>query len=115
MKKFIVLYHAPVDAMEQTANASPEEQAKGMQEWMNWAQRVGDKLVDMGQPLFNGQSIGPGGVNRRSESGVSGYSIMEAENLEEAKSLLEGHPHISGWHPEATIELHEAMPIPGMM
>jgi hypothetical protein len=28
--------------------------------------------------------------------------------------LLEGHPHISGWHPEATIEIHETMDLPGM-
>lgn len=115
MKKFVVLYHAPQDAMAQTANMSPEDQAKGMQEWMNWANKVGDKLVDMGQPLFNGHAIAPGGASRSSNSTVSGYSIMEAENLEEAKALLDGHPHISGWHPEATIELHEAMPLPGVM
>jgi hypothetical protein len=28
--------------------------------------------------------------------------------------LLSGHPHISGWHPEATIEIHEAMMLPDM-
>ena len=51
MKKFIVIYHAPADAMEQTANTSPEDQAKGMEMWMQWAQKCGDKLVDMGAPL----------------------------------------------------------------
>lgn len=114
MKKFIVLYHAPVDAMEQTANISPEDQQKGMQEWMNWAQRVGNKLVDMGQPLMNGQQLTPQGVSRSSDKNVSGYSILEAENLEEAKSLLDGHPHLNGWNADCTIEVHEAMPIPGM-
>jgi len=52
MKKFIVLYHAPVDAMKQTAGASSEEQAKGMEAWMQWAKKTGDKLVDLGAPLM---------------------------------------------------------------
>ena len=48
MKKFIVIYHAPKDAMEQTAGMSKEDQAKGMQAWMTWAKNCGDKLVDLG-------------------------------------------------------------------
>jgi hypothetical protein len=39
MKKFIVIYHAPTDALMETANASPEEQAKGMVVWYNWAKK----------------------------------------------------------------------------
>jgi hypothetical protein len=30
MKKFIVLYHAPMTAVSQTATLPPEEQAKGI-------------------------------------------------------------------------------------
>jgi len=33
--------------------------------------------------------------------------------MDEAKSLLQGHPHISGWSTGATIEVHEAMPYRG--
>jgi len=39
---------------------------------------------------------------------------VEADDWEEVADLLPGHPHISGWHPEATIEVHETMLIPGM-
>ena len=114
MKKFLVLYHAPVDAMQQTMNVTPEQQAKGMEAWMQWAQKCGDHLVDMGSPLMNGLQLSNGGAAKNSEKQVAGYSILQAENMEGAKSLMEGHPHISGWHPAATIELHETMALPGM-
>ena len=39
MKKFIVIYHAPAELTAQTANLSPEDQAKGMEGWMQWAQK----------------------------------------------------------------------------
>lgn len=114
MKKFIVLYHAPMDAMAQTASMSPDDQAKGMELWMQWAQRTGDKLVDLGAPLMNGQKLNPGGMVENSTRDVAGYSIIQAENMEQAKALFATHPHIAGWNQNATIEIHETMPLPGM-
>lgn len=114
MKKFLVTYHAPVNAVQQMSKASPEDQAKGMEMWMQWAQRVGNKMVDMGAPLMNGQQLGVDGSAKGSDRQVTGYSIIMADSLEEAKGLLQGHPHIAGWSPEATIEVHETMPLPGM-
>ena len=112
MKKFIVIYHAPIDALQQTANASPEEMEKGMEQWMVWAQKCGDKLVDMGNPLMGGVKLGADGTSSPSAKQVSGYSIIQAENMDEAKALLEGHPHL-GWNGECEIEVHETMPLPG--
>jgi hypothetical protein len=113
MKKFIVLYHAPMNAVMQTANTTPEEQAKGMEGWMQWAQKCGDKLVDLGAPLMNGVELLPGGKSKNSSKNVTGYSILQADNMEEAKKLLQGHPHL-GWNAECSIEVHETMPLPGM-
>ncbi len=113
MKKFIVIYHIPADAMWQTKNATPEQMAEGMELWTNWAKKCGDKLVDLGSPLANGIELGPNGENKKSTRNVAGYSILEAENMKELKSLLEGNPHLSGWSQEATIEIHESMPTPG--
>jgi hypothetical protein len=113
MKKFIVLYHAPMDAMQQTANMKPEDQAKGMEAWMEWAKKCGDKLVDLGSPLMNGQQLTPDGKSKASDKNVAGYSILQAENMEEAKRLLQGHPHL-GWNAACSIEVHETMPLPGM-
>ncbi len=113
MKKYIVLYHAPQDAMKGMENMSKDEQAKGMEAWMQWANKLGSNLVDMGTPLMNGQHLSPDGKSTASKKQVSGYSVIQAESLENAKKLLEGHPHL-GWNAECSIEVHEAMPLPGM-
>jgi len=113
MKKFIVLYHAPAELMKQSENTTPEEQAKGMEGWMQWAKKCGDKLVDLGAPLANGQQINPDGKSKNSDKNVVGYSILQADSIEDAKKLLIGHPHL-GWDAACSIEVHETMPLPGM-
>ncbi len=113
MKKFIVIYHSPAVSAEQMANTSKEDQAKGMEGWMIWAQKCGDKLVDMGSPLMNGQHLNPNGGSTASASEVSGYSILQAADMNEAKSLLQGHPHLA-WNADCAIEVFETMPLPGM-
>ena len=113
MKKFIVLYHAPTTAVSQTTALSPEEQAKGMEAWIEWAKKCGNKLVDLGSPLMNGLELIPGGKSKSSNKNVTGYSILQAENMDEAKTLLQRHPHL-GWNADCSIEVHETMPLPGM-
>lgn len=108
-----MLYPAPMDAMQQGATQSPEDQAKGMEGWMQWAQRCGDKLVDLGAPLVNGQQLSRYGKSSNSDKNVVGYSILQAANMDEAKGLLQGHPHLT-WNAVCSIEVHETMPIPGM-
>jgi hypothetical protein len=113
-KRFLIIYHAPVDAMEQTMNMSPEQQAAGMAMWRAWAKRAGAKLSDLGAPLMNGKRLRPNGSTSPSTNDVSGYSLIHAEDWDDLMDLMEGHPHISGWHPEATIEIHETMVMPDM-
>lgn len=110
MKKFIVIYHAPFDFMKQMESTSPEERAKGMEAWMQWAKKCGNKLVDMGAPLMNGQQLHPDGTSKPSDKNAVGYSVLQAENLTEAKSLLKVHPHLN-WNPTCSIEVHETMPM----
>jgi len=113
MKKFLVIYYAPVDAMQQMQNVPKEDQAKGMELWMRWAKKCGDKLVDLGNPLMNGKRLSPDGKNSDSKKEVTGYSILQASNLNEAIQLLQDHPHL-GWNAACSIEVYETMPIPGM-
>ena len=112
MKNFIVIYHAPADVWEQNEKNSEEDMKKGMEQWMLWAQKCGDKLVDMGNPLMGGQKLSPDGTTSPSEKQVCGYSVLQAENMDDAKALLKDHPHLS-WNNECEIEVHETMPVPG--
>lgn len=113
MKKFLVTYHTPISVMEQMGDPTPEEMEKGMEPWMAWAAKCGDQLIDLGTPLHSGQRIRPGGSSDQSTRQVTGYSMLQAESLEAAKALLEGHPHL-GWNPECEIEIHESFSLPGM-
>ena len=112
MKKFMVTYNAPIDAAWKTAESTPEEMEAGMKAWMAWAQKCGDKLLDFGTPLGNGLSLKPGGNSANSESAIIGYSILQAESMEEARELLQDHPHLD-WNAACEIEVHEALPAPG--
>ena len=109
MKKFIVIYHAPQPA-EQNMQADPEQMKGVMEQWMAWQNRCGDAMVDMGTPLSNGQKMSKSGSSA-SDRQVVGYSILQAEDMEAAKALLQGHPHLD--MPGACeIEIHESMPLP---
>jgi hypothetical protein len=112
MAKFMVIYHAPVAATEQMAKATPEEMAEGMKPWMDWAERCGSALVDMGSPLGGGQTVTKSGT-QPSDKQVAGYSVLEAPDMAAAVKLLQGHPHLD-WVDGCEIEVHEAMPMPGM-
>ena len=109
MSKFLVLYLAPVDAVQAMAGASPEDMQKGMEPWMAWAAKCGDKLVDMGSPLSSGQRLTGSGA-APSGTNVTGNSILEASDMTEAERLLDGHPHLS-WAQGCSIDIHEAMPM----
>ena len=111
MKKFFVTYHMTPEAAAEAAGSEMTEE--GMKPWMEWAARCGDQLVDMGTPLFGGQRLSPDGGSVPSATGVAGYSIVQAETMDQAKALFEGHPHLN-WRQDCTIEVHESMDIPGM-
>ena len=109
MKKFIVIYHAPQSA-EQKMQAKPEDMKGIMEAWMSWAKKCGSALVDLGTPLGNGQAVSKSGSSP-SQKNVVGYSILQAENMDAAKALLKGHPHLE-MPGKCEIEVHESLPLP---
>ncbi len=110
MKKFLVIYHAPAEAMAQMSTATDEEKAKGMEAWMAWKAKSGDAVVDFGNPLMSGNATAEGNSWTQSDKGVSGYSIIQGESSEQVQGLFTDHPHLS-WHPQASIEVHEVIPM----
>lgn len=110
MKKFLVIYHAPAEAMQKMATATPEEKAEGMKPWMEWMAKVGDKLIDGGAPLMPGHQLKPDGTTEMSTKEVTGYSMLQAADMDEAKALLQGHPHLT-WIGGCDIEVHECIPM----
>lgn len=108
MAKYLVVYHADVSAEEQMQQSEDQGQAE-MQEWMAWAGKAGDALLDMGSPLGTARSVSSAGASTSSSTAV-GYSIVEAADADAAAALMGGHPHLK----IGTIEVLETIPVPGM-
>jgi len=111
MKKFLVLYMAPVASFEQMMKSStPEQQKAGMDAWMAWSKKAASSIVDMGAALGRSLRVTPAGASPiRNELG--GYSIMQGESKEALAETLKGHPHfmMSGGY----IEIVDLVPMPG--
>jgi hypothetical protein len=103
----MILYMAPV-AAEVQMNVSPEEMKKGMEPWMAWYKKCGKAIIDQGAPLGKGACIDKKGT-AKSQTQVTGYSIVQAKDLETAKAIVTDHPHLA--MPKASIEVLEIMPI----
>jgi hypothetical protein len=107
MKKFMILYMAPVSA-EQQMNVSPEEQKKGMEPWNAWFKKQGKAIVDMGAPLGMGMHFTEK-ASSKGKTEITGYTIVQAEDMEAVKTMVNEHPHFM--LPKATIEVFEVMPM----
>jgi hypothetical protein len=108
MKKFMLLYMAPVSA-ESQMDMSPEEMQKGMEPWMAWFGKYGDAIVDGGAPLGSGMHVTPSGSSER-KTQVAGYSIVQAEDDASVQAMVAEHPHFM--MPEGSIEVLEVFPMP---
>ncbi len=105
-----MIYHSARSATEQARRVSPEGMKRIMDSWTAWAERCGSALVDPGAPLMGGQKLTKSGSSA-SDKNVIGYSILQAEDMEGAKALLEGHPYFED-PADDEIEVHESMPLP---
>lgn len=110
MKKFVFVYHAPMTPADATP-PTPEQMEAVMGEWMAWAGKVGDGMVDFGTPLADGVRVSTEGTSPSTRE-VAGYSILEADDLDAAVALAQDHPHLA-MPGGCEIEVHEAQPVPG--
>jgi hypothetical protein len=82
--KFVFLAHGE---MERTP-ASQEAH-------MKWWSSIQDHVVDSGNPLFNGRNVTRDGTVTEISADMEpplGYSIVQAESMDEAVALLGGCP-----------------------
>jgi hypothetical protein len=95
VKKFLLLGHGEI---ERSPDFRQAHQA--------WWSSIRDHVVDSGNPLFNGRDVTRDGtVSELTADGspALGYSIVEADSIEEAVALLAGCP-MDMW-------VYEAMPM----
>jgi hypothetical protein len=108
MSKFMMIYSGEAT---DTSEMSEEEAAAVMAKWGSWMESVGSSLSDVGTPFGPGASLVDDGSTRAALS-LSGFSIVEADSLESAQALADGHPYLSEGQGKFSIELYEMMPVP---
>jgi hypothetical protein len=105
--KFIFLYRGPATPME---DFTPEQGAEQMAAWGAWMERVGKALVDGGSPFGARAAVCDDGTEAQA-SDQNGYSIVEADGLDAAKGLLDGHPFLSEGKGRFTVDIYELLPM----
>ena len=109
MPKFVVLYRSPFPVADMLKSVTPEQMQEGMKKWQSWVEKCGDALGEMGSPLGQGVSVTRSGNSPTdAQGGVTGYSIIQADTMNNALTLLQGHPHL-GWHKDCRIDVQELM------
>lgn len=96
MKRFVILHQGYVAPTEEIRNA-----------WMAWFAAIGDSIVDGGSPFSVGRELTKNGW-RELPLGIdsyTGYTIVEAEDIDAATELLSGYPMITG------ARIYEAAPM----
>lgn len=97
MKKFIIFYKG----LATPPGASHEG-------WPEWFDKIGDKLVDRGSPMNNGFTVRSDGSTNDSATNLNGFSLIQAQDKDEALSLIKDHPYLAIGKGEYTIEVFEA-------
>jgi hypothetical protein len=107
MSKYLYLYRGPATPMDQF---TPEQSAEQMKAWGDWMGRVGSALVDGGAPFGERAAVADDGTTPV-PGDLNGYTIVEAESLNAARSLLDGHPFLSEGKGRFTVEVFELVPM----
>lgn len=108
MAKYMLIYKGEATDM---ADMTPEQGQEVMAKWGVWMEKVGSALADVGTPFGPGRSIVDDGTTGDAV-GLTGFSIVEADSLDHAEALANGHPYLSDGNGEYSIELFEMMPVP---
>ncbi len=73
--------------------SNPEEGRKHFEEYRNWLTSLGDSLVSAANPLKDTHVIHPNGTTEQgSTTAMSGFSIIEADSIQEAVTMSQSCP-----------------------
>ncbi len=100
MAKFVYVYTGGQQA------ETPEAQEQAMQAWGAWFGTLGDVVTEVGNPFGASTTVKSGGRASGGTSALGGYSVIEAESLDEASGKADGCPVLQSG---GTVEVYEAI------
>lgn len=100
MPKFIFAYHGG------SKPESPEAGAELMAKWQAWLDGLGTAVINPGNPVGKSKTVSADGVaNNGGSNPLSGFSVIEAANMDAALEKAKACPHLT----HGTIEVAEMM------
>ncbi|HEX5291844.1 MAG TPA: YciI family protein [Streptosporangiaceae bacterium] len=105
MAKFMYLYRGPATAI---SDRTPEQGAERMAAFSAWMERAGAALVDVGSPFGTSAAVRDDGTEGTAGE-LTGYTIVEADDLAAAKALTDGLPFLSGSDGKCAVEIFELL------
>ncbi|MCB1406602.1 MAG: hypothetical protein KDK01_10170 [Rhodobacteraceae bacterium] len=89
MARFLFAYHGGATPR------TPEEGEKAMAAWGVWFGKIGDALVDPGNPVGQSHTVSSAGtVANGGANPVSGYSVLTAADIDAAKAIAAECPMV---------------------
>ena len=110
MAKYMMVYKGEATDM---SDMTEEQVASVMAAWGVWMENVGPALIDVGTPFGPGVSVVDDGSTGTAES-LTGYSIVEADDIAGAQALADDHPFLSEGKGNFAVDVYELMPVPMM-
>ena len=115
MKKFLVTYLAPASVLAEWKKTEPakrkDAEEKMQAEWKKWMTDHTKLFADIGAGVGKTKLVTSRGTSD-TKNDIMLYSVVEAESHEAAAKSFEAHPHLQ--IPQASIEVMEVHPLPGM-
>jgi hypothetical protein len=99
MPKYLIAYHGGRQSQ------GPEQRAAHMARWKTWIEELGAAVINPGTPVGPGKLVTSSGVSEPGPDGLSGFSVVLADNMDEALEIAQRCPFLD----IGTIELAEAM------
>ena len=100
MARYLFLYSGgttPADA--------PAKVKKSMEAWTAWFGKLGKAVVEPGSPTLPGKIVHSKGTKSVGAKPITGYTILQADNLDAAVALAKSCPGISEGGQLAVYEL----------
>ena len=86
-----------------------DEIAHEMTRWGDWMNSLCGRLIEPGAPVGKSKTLSASGITDDGGADlVSGYSVVEAENIEAVLALIKAGPHLDS----GTIELAPLIDMP---
>jgi hypothetical protein len=108
MPKYNLIYKGEATDM---GDMTEEQQGEVLAKWDSWMQKVGPAMVDLGTPFGPGSTVVDDG-SRGTAATLTGYSIIEAGDMDAAIALVDGHPYLSEGKGNFAVDIFEQLPVP---